>query len=74
MVPSGVHQKYRADTSKIVLAHSVIEETGAKATTFHSRSCNFFGRLLSSSMGPKILLRSLVACVDRVGGLAAKIC
>jgi hypothetical protein len=27
MVPSGVHEKDMADTSKIVLAYSVIEET-----------------------------------------------
>jgi hypothetical protein len=29
MVPSGVHEKDMADTSKIAVAHSVIEGTGA---------------------------------------------
>ena len=29
MVPSGVHEKDMADTSKIAVVHSVIEGTGA---------------------------------------------
>lgn len=43
MVPSGVHEKDMADTSKIVLAHSVIEETEAWRDSVQDHTN--FGRL-----------------------------
>lgn len=45
MVPSGVHEKDMADTSKIVLAYSVIEETEARRGSICDRT--LFGRLFS---------------------------
>jgi len=45
MVPSGVHEKDMADTPKIVLAYSVIEETEARQGCIQDDT--IFGRLLS---------------------------
>ena len=45
MVPSGVHEKDMADTPKIVLAYSVIEETEARRD--YIQDGTIFGRLLS---------------------------
>jgi hypothetical protein len=45
MVPSGVHEKDMADTSKVVLEYSVIEETDAMRDSVQDYTV--FGRLLS---------------------------
>lgn len=45
MVPSGVHEKDMADTPKIVLAYSVIEEREVRQGCIHDDT--IFGRLLS---------------------------